>query len=536
MSGFHVKPSDMLVASGGFSDLQAWAGQIYQGLVGSLDAVAGMAGDDDAGKKFAAKYDPAAQKLVDAMAQVVAQLGGTANGLYTMAVNYVRTDADIAAKLMSPQKLPASSTNPQCDQEPVRARIQSAAGHSGSGVVHDILAKFWPQADPTRLRQAAKGWKRLAELISRLGTEGDKRVQKVTASSTSGAVDSFAANWAKVHDGCATSGPLLNSITNAAYKLGTACEAYAQAVEDLRDTLEDLAIAAGVVAGAGIALTVFTLGISDAAAAGGEAALVAEAGTAAVAMTAAIEGSAELAVLAEAAAIVEAAEAALIPVGAAATAAAMAGTAVVLAGATDAMAAAKPPVVNTVTPGLPPLPPEPNSAYKDLTPAQQAQVTAWMAEAEAATDPRRSWTANDPLNASKAEEAERRRYQIRVAGSTEYSLYTTLDKPDGSQFTMNADGIRPQDGAAVDSKYIGQKPGCKSPLRLENVDNVFPIAYENVLAAQTWEASRYASAFQDPRNEPINHLEVITNDEKAAAYFDAIMAAESVPGRTRIEK
>ncbi len=47
--------------------------------------------------------------------------------------------------------------------------------------------------------------------------------------------------------------------------------------------------------------------------------------------------------------------------------------------------------------------------------------------------------------------------------------------------------------------------------------------------------TKYSSAFNDPRNK-VNHLELITNDSKAAAYFDAIMAAESVPGRTRIEK
>ncbi|MFJ9461480.1 restriction endonuclease fold toxin-2 domain-containing protein [Kitasatospora sp. NPDC101447] len=526
----------MLLSSAGFSDLQNWASQIYSGLVGSLDAAAGMAGDDETGKKFAAKYDPAAQKLVDAMAQAVAHLGGTANGLYTMAINYLQSDSDVAATMMAPQKLPAS-TNPQCDQEPVKAKIQSAAGHTDSGAVHEFLAKFWPQGDPARLRQAAKDWKHLAELASKLGTEGDIRVQRVTATSESNAVTSFVQNWTKVHDGCATSGPLLNSVTNAAYKLGMACEAYAQQIEDLRDTLENLAIGAGIVAGAGLVLTFVSFGLSDVAAAGGEAAIAAEAGAAAVAMTAAVEGSAELAVLAEAAAIVEAAEASLIPVGTALTAAA-AGTAVVLAGATDAAAAGKPPVTNNVTDHLPPLPPLPNSGFKDLSPADQKKVEQWMADAEAATDPKRSKKANDPANAKTPEDAARRAYQIKVSGSREYNMYTTLDNPKipDSEATLDADGIRPKDGAAVESKYVGQKANCKSPFRLDNVDNVFPIVYENALADQTWENARYANAFKDPRNKPINHLEIITNDEKAAAYFDAIMAAEKVPGRTRIEK
>ncbi|WP_143676678.1 hypothetical protein [Kitasatospora sp. GP30] len=226
--GFHVVPTDMLVASAGFTDLQNWASlQVHRALIGSMDDAAGMADDDDAGHSFAAKYEPAAQAVVTAVGRAVAQLGGTANGLYSMAMNYIETDADVAANLMRPYELPASSS-PGCDEEPLNVQIPSAVGHNNS-VVDEIVAQFWPEGDPGKLRQAGSDWKKLAELVSTLGLEGDKRVQTVTASSTSTAVDGFAASWAKMHDGCATQGPLLNSITNAAFKLGTACEAYAQA-------------------------------------------------------------------------------------------------------------------------------------------------------------------------------------------------------------------------------------------------------------------------------------------------------------------
>ncbi|MFB7669584.1 restriction endonuclease fold toxin-2 domain-containing protein [Kitasatospora sp. NPDC056138] len=263
------------------------------------------------------------------------------------------------------------------------------------------------------------------------------------------------------------------------------------------------------------------------AAAGGEAAIVAEASAAALALTTEMETSAAVAVLAEAEVIVEAAAASLLPVG---TAALVAGAVATTQLASVAMAAPKP---NTVTPGLPPIAPEPGSRFADLSPSGQAQVRQWMAQA---TADGRSATANDPLNAQSPEEAARRTYQIRVAGSTEYSLYTTVKKPNGTDANMNADGIRPQDGAAVDSKYIGQKPGCKSPFRLGNTDNRPNFLYEKVLKDQTYEVTRYKSAFKDPRNEPINHLEVVTNDEKAAAYFSAILAAEDCPGQTRIVK
>ncbi|MCX4759368.1 restriction endonuclease fold toxin-2 domain-containing protein [Kitasatospora purpeofusca] len=475
MTSFHVTPADMILSSSGFTDLHNDAAQIYRSLVFSMDEVAGMAGDDDAGKKFAAEYDPAAQKLVDAMASAVGQLGGTANGLYTMALSYLRTEADVAASLMAPQKLPASNA-PGCDEEVARAKLRSAVGHNGSGAIHKLLRKFWPQGDPAKLRRAATGWKSFANLVSRLGVEGDKRVQRVTASSSSSAVTSFAQNWAKMHDGCATEGPLLNSLTNAAFKLGLACEAYAKEVEDLRDTLETLAVTAGVVAGVGIALTVFTLGGSDAA--------------------------------------------------------------VVLAGAGDAAAAPGPkPPPFTVTAGMPPLPHDPTSPFPLLPPKDQADIRAWMARMQLDG---RTFQANGPHAPAPPAKADpkinaRRAYQVRVAGSTEYRLYTGVTDPaTGRELGMDADGVRPEDGAAIDAKYIGQQNSCKSPFRLDNADGVFEFAYENTMEGESKKLEKYASALNDPRNK-VNHLELITNDPKASAYFQSLMTAQGVTGRVRIE-
>jgi hypothetical protein len=81
------------------------------------------------------------------------------------------------------------------------------------------------------------------------------------------------------------------------------------------------------------------------------------------------------------------------------------------------------------------------------------------------------------------------------------------------------------------------KPGApaipKSPEPTSNVDNVPDFVYESTEKSQADEITRYGSAFKDPRNK-VNHLEIITNDEKAGAYYDAMLAAKGVPGRTRI--
>jgi uncharacterized protein YukE len=524
MSGFHVDPSQMLVSSAGFSDLQAWASEIHRGLIGSLDDAAGTAGDDDAGQAFAAKYDPAAREAVNALGKAVAQLGGTANGLYTMALNYIRTDADVATSLMKPQQLPNSS-GPQCDSDPRHVEIPTAAGHA-NWVVRETIARFWPQGDPGKLRQASQDWQRAAELINHLGLEGDRQVQRVTAGSKAKAVDSFAANWRRMHIDCTTTGPLLNTLSTVAHQLSQACTAYAQHIEDLRTKLEHMAELAAGVAVVGIGLTVLTLGASDAAAAGGEAAIAAEAGAAAAGMVMEMEASAELAVLAEAAAVVDTAAANLIPVGVAAA------SGLTLAAVSLPAAAATPVPPGPGAPGppgTPPLPPDRASPFPLLPPAKQREVQRWMTRMN--IDGRTS-TALAPAGKKPLIDA-RRSYQIRVAGTTEYNLYTTVPDGKSGQRGMNADGVRYQDGAAIDAKYVNPRPSCRSPLRLGNVDNVPDFVYESTEKSQADEITRYGSAFKDPRNK-VNHLEIITNDEKAGAYYDAMLAAKGVPGRTRI--
>ncbi|MFG2527041.1 restriction endonuclease fold toxin-2 domain-containing protein [Streptomyces sp. NPDC048516] len=87
----------------------------------------------------------------------------------------------------------------------------------------------------------------------------------------------------------------------------------------------------------------------------------------------------------------------------------------------------------------------------------------------------------------------------------------------------------------MDAKHGAQRPSCRSPLRLNNVDKVPDFLYKNVADGNEDGIVRYNSAIHDPRKK-VNHLEIITNDEKAGAYFDAMMAAHKTPGETRIVK
>jgi uncharacterized protein YukE len=518
----------MLVSSAGFTDLQNWSRQIHLGLIGSCDDAAAMAGDDDAGHAFGATYDRTAIAVVNGLGRAVAQLGGTANGLYGMAMDYIRTDADVAASLMRPYELPSSS-DPQCEQDPRQVSLPSAVGHN-NWFVRDVIAKFWPQADPGKLRQAARDWQKAAELINSLGSEGDRQVQPVTASCRALAVDAFAANWRHMYVDCAVTGPLLNTLSTVSHQLAAACGVFAAQVDKLRTHLEHLAEIAGGVAVVGVGLTFFTLGISDAAGAVGEGAIAAEAAAAATAMTAELSASAELAVLAEAAATVDAAAADLIPVTDVSLGAAAYGS----ASATMALTTMSTPVPGVIGP----IPPDPTSRHQDLTPAEQAEFRAWMARMNA-DGHTMSVSMPPPVSAktgrpTKPQVIDARAYQLRVAGDTEYSLYTTLTNPKtGGQARMNADGVRPQDGAAIDAKYVNQQSGCSTPYRMSDVSNTPDFLYKQVESDQKWEMQRYASAINDPRNR-VNHLEIDTNDPKAAAYFEAMREANRVPGQTRV--
>lgn len=97
---------------------------------------------------------------------------------------------------------------------------------------------------------------------------------------------------------------------------------------------------------------------------------------------------------------------------------------------------------------------------------------------------------------------------------------------------MWADGIREQDGAAIDAKYV-TSPDADRCQSLYNIGNVPAIVYRKALASQEYEMLRYWSAIEDPRNR-VTHLEVITNDTRAAEYFSALRKLDAVPGQVRI--
>ncbi|MFF2618978.1 hypothetical protein [Kitasatospora sp. NPDC058046] len=151
---------------------------------------------------------------------------------------------------------------------------------TGSKEVHEIpvIGKFWPQGDPKRLRGAAQVWAQCASVVDTAQRNAGRHAAGVMERCTGAAFEGFASYAATVFDPCppggtavAASQPLMVNISAARRELQAICEQYAQAIESCQDTLIGLGVAAGVVTTAGVVLTLFTFGASDAAAAVAEA-------------------------------------------------------------------------------------------------------------------------------------------------------------------------------------------------------------------------------------------------------------------------
>ncbi|WP_280669004.1 MULTISPECIES: hypothetical protein [unclassified Kitasatospora] len=89
----------MFTSSVGFLDTKDFVFNIASGVTGDLGASAGMAGDDSTAHSFAAKYEPAAQTIVQAIGTAGQGMAAISSRLLTMATNYLQVEDRIAAAL-----------------------------------------------------------------------------------------------------------------------------------------------------------------------------------------------------------------------------------------------------------------------------------------------------------------------------------------------------------------------------------------------------------------------------------------------------
>lgn len=518
-TSFQVAPDSLFHASLKFLDLQAASSRILGGLGQGLGPTGGMAGNDDAGRGFATRYNPAAQSVSSGLAGANKQLGDIADGLLAMAFNYLQ--AEMGSNFMVPQ---AMGGGPQrsCRADEQAVALPSAIGMGQESSV-PLIGQFWPQGDPDRLRHAGAAWRQVAALTEELGRRGATVVIEATNGNSGKAIDAFAESWAPM-------AKLLSEIATTSRALAVASETYAQRIDDQRVTIEAIGATIAIATTAGIVLTIFTLGVSDVVAEGSDAALVAAAADAAITFEVEVAGASEVAALVGADAAVEGAVVALPVIAPIAAEAELVG---VSASSLEMVASVVPPGVvlflnnvqdvaasgdvpmapmsgNVLDPLLNgAVPPQPGSPFPPLSPQQQATAVGWV----------RGLPSTGLTNV-----ADWADYQRRVAGPYVYTM------PTGGDIPVNADGFRPLDGAIIDAKYVKQS-SC-SVYNLNNGNKVFEIAYQNAFAQTDYEFKRYGQAIAYPTNEA-RFLEVETNDPRALPYFQFLMAEHHVPGLVR---
>src|ERR1700730_8352438 len=130
---------------------------------------------------------------------------------------------------------------------------------------HEIIAKlgmFWPMGDPGQLRQARGAYRQCARDLGAVQAACQTTGSQVRAGNQGPPIDGFATWLAKWR----TDPGYFPATIAACNQLADACDAYAQKIEESHRRIIELAIAAGVALGVGLALTFFTFGGSDAAA------------------------------------------------------------------------------------------------------------------------------------------------------------------------------------------------------------------------------------------------------------------------------
>lgn len=248
----------------------AVAAQFYGGLTDALTRYAMMAGDDKTSDEFASGYDDAAADTVGATRDLVAALAGLARLTSTSGANHRNANASSVYSANPPvydgdqfDALPDTTVTVGAFTPPSAVGGDDPDTPEFWDMITDYLEGWtWPGADTGRLREAAGTWRQFGTMIETTVTPYlDTAINQLQAQRSPevaiavGVTEDLKLEVAQLALHCSD--------------LGGACDAYADQVEAVKDTvrgiLRDLAIEIGitaVVAGIG---SLFTFG----AAAGG---------------------------------------------------------------------------------------------------------------------------------------------------------------------------------------------------------------------------------------------------------------------------
>ncbi|MGW3077847.1 restriction endonuclease fold toxin-2 domain-containing protein [Kitasatospora sp. NPDC001132] len=489
-------------------------------LARELSAAGGMIGDDEAGKIFASVYKPTAKTTLNQMANACHFMGQGSQTLLANANNYLAAEDAVAKQLLGASADPAGDATAglaqpwmaagQCAPDPrgIGESLPEALGKT-SGVDRWVWGDRF-RGDPDKLRKVAGSWQaahRLTVQVLQSAQDAWRTVDAVHEGQTATAIASFFTAFVGRQDYPAkpdSTSTLLANLASACRQLGDACDRYAKHIDDSASFFNNWFVAPWddpVFGGEG----------DD----GG--------------LKSKLLGDTQILSLASTPHALDDTQS-RVPV-------------------PQGQPAPKPPsgpgfpwvlpfpaplplplplvpaVYTPVNPGVqirtpvaPPTPPMPG--YPPLTPTELATFRQW-----------KSGLVTGGF--SGGTEADKR-YQWDVAGYPEYQLPLVPLRPNKEPYIM-ADGLRDTDGMIVEAKYVRDPAKCYRTLdELEKSRNKEKGAKPPFLFKDDEEElQKYAAAMNDPRNQQVRGMEIVTNDPNTIPYWRTMMALTGAKGYAR---
>jgi hypothetical protein len=231
-------------------------------LQDGLSGCGAMAGTDPGGTKWGSEYDKAVVEITGVTQDVINGVYRLAGLLETTGFNHGQANS-----ASTPGGTVKTTDTMSYDEEVLLATPPPAAGGSGStphgwGLISDLVGYVWPNGDQDKLRAAGSAWSTAAQSVTSAGYEVPQAVAEISMQTSPEVADATQA--------CNSMGTHLSELSAAYSSMSTACNDYAQHLDDAHKQVIDelvnlLEWTVGLEVG-GALLSVVTVGISEGAA------------------------------------------------------------------------------------------------------------------------------------------------------------------------------------------------------------------------------------------------------------------------------
>ncbi|WP_210649176.1 RNase A-like domain-containing protein [Nocardioides sp. SYSU D00065] len=234
---------------------------LTESLAGRLARCAGMAGDDATSSAFATAYDVAARQAFGALIDLTNAFTGMGRLLTATADSHSRAEAAAAGDAMKVLGYDGGSLDDGAFVR-VQPRVlvscrgaqEPSLGSVDAWILDRVEGFVWPGADVEQLRTAASAWRRAAASVAGLADHVDVAVALVRMQRSP--------EIPLAADALSDLATLVGDTGWQLSHLATACDEYADAVEDARDRTRALLAEVAQMIVEGAAISVLATGVT----------------------------------------------------------------------------------------------------------------------------------------------------------------------------------------------------------------------------------------------------------------------------------